>query len=188
MVIPESSVHAPRRVLGIDPGLRVTGYGVLDISGNAMTVVEAGVVRAESEGALESRLSAIYDGISEVIAEHQPEVAVVEELYSTYRHPRTAILMGHARGAIFLAADQGGVPVVSYGATEMKRAVTGNGRASKAQIQRTVQQRLGLRSAPSPSDVADALALAFCHAIRCCTDDPLECGGKAKRRHRFGEQ
>ena len=156
-------------MLGVDPGLKVTGYGILDVAENAIAVVEAGVIRSPDEDSLAARLSAIFEGIVEVINEHHPHVAVVEELYSTYRHPRTAILMGHARGAILLAAHQNGTPVISYAATEMKRALTGNGRASKAQIQQTVQHRLGLSVVPSPPDVADALALALCHAIRCRT-------------------
>lgn len=173
----ERSSH---RILGLDPGLQVTGYGLIDVqparsgASQQLVVVEAGIIRAthrpanpqEDKQTLAERLALLFDGVSEVLNDFSPDVAVVEELYSTYRHPRTAILMGHARGVLFLAAALKQIPVVSYGATEMKRALTGNGRASKAQIQRTVQQRLGLRLTPSPPDVADALGLALCHATR----------------------
>ncbi len=173
----EGSSH---RILGLDPGLQVTGYGLIDVrsgcsgASQQLVVVEAGIIRAthrrpglqEDKQTLAERLALLFDGVSDVLNDFSPDVAVVEELYSTYRHPRTAILMGHARGVLFLAAARKQIPVVSYGATEMKRVLTGNGRASKAQIQRTVQQRLGLRLMPSPPDVADALGLALCHATR----------------------
>lgn len=160
------------RILGIDPGLQTTGYGAIDIvppQGRRparFKLVEAGVIRTTPESPLSLRLESLYSGTCEVLADCQPQVVIIEELYSTYRHPRTAILMGHARGTVFLAAGQSKVPVISYAATEMKRAIAGSGRASKGQIQRTVQQRLNLRSLPSPADVADALALALCHGIR----------------------
>jgi crossover junction endodeoxyribonuclease RuvC len=95
----------------------------------------------------------------------QPGVVVVEQLFAHYDHPRTAILMAHARGVIFLAAGQRGLPVISYNATRIKKTVTGNGRASKDQVQRTIQRELGLTQAPDPPDVADALAAALCHCF-----------------------
>jgi crossover junction endodeoxyribonuclease RuvC len=98
-----------------------------------------------------------------VIAQFSPEAMAVEELYAHYDHPRTAILMGHARGVIFLAAAQANMPVVSYASTKVKKLITGNGRAPKDQVQRTVQQELGLAHMPEPADVADALAVALCH-------------------------
>lgn len=154
------------RIIGIDPGLRVTGYGVIDATPRGVTLVEGGVVRCSASLPLEKRVEIIFEGICEVLAEHRPSVVIVEELYSTYRHPRTAILMAHARGVIYLAAARANVPVSSYTATEIKRALTGSGRASKTQIQRVVQQRLRLRISPRPPDVADALALALCHSQR----------------------
>ena len=99
----------------------------------------------------------------EVLEQFRPEVVVVEQLYAHYDHPRTAILMAHARGVIFLAAAQRGLPVVSYNATRIKKTITGNGRASKEQVQRTIQRELGLAELPEPPDVADALAAALCH-------------------------
>jgi crossover junction endodeoxyribonuclease RuvC len=105
----------------------------------------------------------VYDGIVEVIGQFRPQVVVVEQLYAHYAHPRTAILMAHARGVIFLAASQQALPVISYNATRVKKTITGNGRAPKDQVQRTIQRELGLASLPEPADVADALAVALCH-------------------------
>jgi len=153
------------RIMGIDPGLQRTGYGVIDqIDTHRYRLVEGGVVSTESDWLLEQRLSAIFEGIAEVIAEFQPDIAVVETLYSKYRHPRTAILMGHARGAIYLAAARNSVEVAAYPASQVKKSLTGNGRATKAQVAAMVTELLGLDETPSPADVTDALALAICHA------------------------
>jgi crossover junction endodeoxyribonuclease RuvC len=154
------------RILGIDPGLRVTGYGVIEAGPRGPRVCEAGVVRsAESRDRIDlaMRVAVVYDSIVEIIQQFHPEVMVVEQLYAHYHHPRTAILMAHARGVVFLAAAQNGVPVISYNATRIKKTVTGNGRAPKDQVQRTIQRELGLAQLPEPPDVADALAAALCH-------------------------
>lgn len=155
-----------QRILGIDPGLNTTGYGVLEMTPTGPTVPEAGVIRSTEKrdpAEMEFRLRNLYDGIVEVLEQYRPQAAAVEQLYSHYDHPRTAILMAHARGAIFLALGQRGVPVMSYAATRIKRMVTGSGRADKDQMQRAVQQELRLPSPPEPNDVADALAAALCH-------------------------
>jgi crossover junction endodeoxyribonuclease RuvC len=154
------------RILGIDPGLQVTGYGVIEAGSRNPTVCEAGVVRTtddEESSDLAQRIRSLYDGILEVIDQFRPQTVAVEQLYAHYDHPRTAILMGHARGVIFLAAAQRELPVVSYNATRIKKTITGNGRASKDQVQRTIQRELGLVQLPEPPDVADALAVALCH-------------------------
>ncbi len=109
------------------------------------------------------RLRSVYDGLVEVLEQFRPGVVAVEQLYAHYEHPRTAILMAHARGVIFLAAGQRGIPVVSYNATRIKKTITGNGRATKDQVQRTIQRELNLDKLPDPPDVADALAAALCH-------------------------
>jgi crossover junction endodeoxyribonuclease RuvC len=109
------------------------------------------------------RLRHLYDGIVEVLEQFRPGVVAMEQLFAHYDHPRTAILMAHARGVLFLAAAQRGVPVHSYNATRIKKTVTGSGRASKEQMQRAVQRELGLPRLPEPPDVADALAAALCH-------------------------
>jgi len=151
------------RVLGIDPGLQVTGYGLLQLRGVRARVAEAGVVRTDGKQPLAERLCRLHALAGDAIRDLAPDSIAVEELYSHYRHPVTAILMGHARGVIFLAAAEAGVPVVSYSATRIKKSLTGEGRASKEQVQRMVQSALGLRKLPEPPDVADALAVALCH-------------------------
>jgi crossover junction endodeoxyribonuclease RuvC len=154
------------RILGIDPGLLVTGYAVLGTQGGAPLVCEAGVVRSaegRSPTDMARRVRVLYDGIVEVLEQFRPGVMVVEQLFAHYDHPRTAILMAHARGVVLLAAAQRDVPVHSYNATRVKKTITGNGRASKEQVQRTVQRELGLPQLPEPPDVADALAVALCH-------------------------
>ena len=157
--------EAPR-ILGVDPGLQVTGYAVLEGRPRGPRILEAGIIRgAEGRAAtdLAQRVRNLYDGIVEVLEQYRPTAVAVEQLFAHYEHPRTAILMAHARGVIFLAAAQRGLPVKSYNATRIKKTITGNGRASKEQVQRTVQRELGLPQLPEPPDVADALAAALCH-------------------------
>lgn len=154
----------PMRVLGIDPGLQVTGYGLVRTRGARVSVVEAGVVRSDAKDTLANRVRTIYLQLRDILREFEPDVIAVEDLYSHYRHPVTSILMGHARGVLFLAAAEAGVPVESYGATRIKKALTGSGRASKEQVQRMVQSTLRLGTLPEPPDVSDALAVALCHA------------------------
>jgi|ERR1043165_7224502 crossover junction endodeoxyribonuclease RuvC len=155
----------PHRILGIDPGLGITGYGVIEVKAARPVLCEAGVLRTSDDHAIDmaEKLLSVYKGVVEVIAQFEPKVMAVEQLYAHYDHPRTAILMGHARGVIFLAATQQGIPVVSYASTQVKKLITGNGRASKDQVQRTIQHELGLAQLPEPPDVADALAVALCH-------------------------
>ncbi|MFW5834642.1 MAG: crossover junction endodeoxyribonuclease RuvC [Pseudomonadota bacterium] len=153
----------PHRILGIDPGLNTTGYGVLDVECGKLRLCEAGVVRGRTRGSLTARLNQIYEGVAEVIESLRPDAMALEELYSHYARPRTAILMGHARGVICLAAARAGIEVIHYSATQIKRILTGSGRASKGQVQRAIQRELGLPSLPEPADVADALAIALCH-------------------------
>lgn len=143
----------------------MTGYGVIEVGSAGPAVREAGVIRSEAGRDLDlaMRLRSIHDGLVEVIEQFQPAVVAVEQLYAHYDHPRTAILMAHARGVVFLAAAQRNLPVVSYAATQIKKTITGNGRASKEQVQRTIRQELGLTQLPEPADVADALAVALCH-------------------------
>jgi crossover junction endodeoxyribonuclease RuvC len=152
------------RILGVDPGLNTTGYGVLDIAGRQVRLVEAGVVRGRAKGSLAGRVQEIHDGVADVISTLKPEALALEKLYSHYDRPTTAILMGHARGVIVLAAAQAGVAVHDYASTQVKKTLTGNGRAPKAQMQLAVQRELRLATLPEPADVADALAIALCHA------------------------
>jgi crossover junction endodeoxyribonuclease RuvC len=155
------------RILGLDPGLNTTGYGVIDVALRKLTVVEAGVILGGADRDLAPRLDRLFDGLTELVQVHRPEVAAIEELYSHYDRPRTAILMGHARGVLCLAIHRAGLPVHSYAATQIKRILTGNGRAGKSQVQQAVARQLQLHDVPDPPDVADALAAAMCHHFLC---------------------
>ena len=152
------------RIVGIDPGLEVTGYAVLDSADGNVGIVDAGIIRTSRKQELAKRLGVLAEEIEQVLAEHEPEVMAVEELYSHYRFPRTGILMGHARGVILRAAASVNIKVLAYSATRVKKSLSGNGRASKQQVQRAVKQEFGLASLPRPADVADALAIALCCA------------------------
>ena len=154
---------SPLRILGIDPGLNITGYGVLETIDRRFRLIEAGVVRGRSRGTLIERIHDIHTGVTDVIQALRPDVMALEKLYSHYDRPTTAILMGHARGAICLAAAQGGLEVADYAATQIKKLLTGSGRAPKSQVQQAVQRELNLPTLPDPPDVADALAIAMCH-------------------------
>ncbi|MBM3959310.1 MAG: crossover junction endodeoxyribonuclease RuvC [SAR202 cluster bacterium] len=153
------------RIIGVDPGLNRTGYAVIEDRGGRWVAVEGGIARTDPEESLELRVLAIYRDIREVLEELRPEAMALEELHSNYEFPRTAILMGHARGAVCLAAAEFGITVTGYAPSRVKNAVTGSGGASKEQVQRAVVTQLGLASPPKPLDVTDAFALAVCHAM-----------------------
>ena len=153
------------RILGVDPGLGITGYGVIECHLGEFKLLEAGVIKSSSRQALTEKLSAIYRGIREIIREYKPQQLILEQLYSHYKHQMTAIAMAHARGVIALCAGEfPGLSLVNYPAKRIKKALPGNGNASKAQVQRTVQRILKLKQLPQPADVSDALALAMAHA------------------------
>ena len=149
------------RVMGVDPGLMATGFAVLEARPGDVAVADAGVISTSAGQALEARLNALHAAVHRIIEAQKPGLLIVEDLYTEYKFPRTAVLMGHARGVIYLAARQLGVSVLALAPAEVKRAVTGNGSAGKAQVQRAVQTLLGLGSLPQPSHVADALGLAM---------------------------
>jgi len=152
------------RILGIDPGLQVCGYACLETGPDKDVLIEAGVFRTDSSSATEAKLNSIAEDTESLLARFNPEIVAVEELYSHYAHPKTAILMGHARGVILQKCAEAGVEVRSFGATRIKKSLTGNGRASKEQVQKTIQTILSLPQLPEPSDVADAIAAALCCA------------------------
>ena len=154
------------RVLGIDPGLRVTGYGAIETASNNSRLLEAGIVAPDVTATLEERLHALHRGISDVVAATKPDMVVIEELFSAYKNPLTAVLMGHARGVLCLAAAQHGVPVHTMGHSLVKRALTGSGAAKKEQVRSMVIQMLRLSRVPEPPDVSDALALALAYGNR----------------------
>ena len=152
------------RVVGVDPGLNITGYGVLETALRGVVLLEGGVVRtARPPRPLEQRLQLIYQGLSGVLAEFQPDALALEDLYAHRTRPVTAISMAHARGVVCLAAAEYHVPVFTYTASQIKSHLTGQGRATKEQMQRMVQVALHLPEPPRPADVADALAVALYH-------------------------
>jgi crossover junction endodeoxyribonuclease RuvC len=152
------------KILGIDPGLQVCGYACLETGGDIVKLIEAGVFATPTDLPIEQRLNRIAADTGEVLSSFKPEVVAVEELYSHYAHPKTAILMGHARGVILQKCAEAAIEVRSFSATRIKKSITGNGRASKEQVQRTIQTILLLPKLPEPHDVADAIAAALCCA------------------------
>ena len=157
--------EARLRILGIDPGSRVTGYGVIDKVGHQLRFVSCGAIRVAAGRPLPERLKEIHDGIGEVIATLRPDVAAVEEIFVAV-NPRSALTLGHARGVLILSCMQQGLAVHEYPARVVKQAVAGSGRAAKAQVQQMVRALLTLSGVPS-EDAADALAVALCHANHC---------------------
>jgi len=150
------------RILGIDPGLQVCGYACVEVGADEELLIEAGVIRTAPGAAIEEKLKRIAEDTQVLLGGLRPDVVAVEELYSHYAHPRTAILMGHARGVILQKCAEAGIEIKSFSATRIKKSLTGNGRASKEQVQRTIQTVLGLPELPEPSDVADAIGAALC--------------------------
>jgi crossover junction endodeoxyribonuclease RuvC len=150
------------KILGVDPGSRITGYGIVDACCGRLAFVVCGVIKTSKDQPFAYRLNEIFEGLSEVIQVHQPDVAAIEEVFLA-TNPRSAIKLGHARGAAVVAAMQNGLIVHDYSPRAIKRAVAGYGQADKEQVQHMVQVLLGLSGKPSP-DAADALAVAICHA------------------------
>jgi crossover junction endodeoxyribonuclease RuvC len=151
---------ASQRVVGFDPGLNVTGYGVVECDGPVVRLIEAGTVRSRGES-LEERLLTIHAGVREVLETFKPTAMAIEQIFVHAKFPRTAILMGHARGVICLAAAEVGLAVHHYLPNRVKAMLTGSGHAGKEQMQLAVQRELGLAGRPEPADAADALAVAL---------------------------
>lgn len=169
MATSNKSKKAPDsfRILGLDPGSRATGYGVIEKIGDHVEFITCGVIRTSSKAPLADRLMEIYDGVSEVIVKHKPTRAAVEDIFIAV-NPRSALKLGHARGVIILAAMQQGLSIHEYSPRVIKQAVAGYGQAAKAQVQQMVRILLRLSSTPS-HDAADALAVALCYANHCNT-------------------
>ena len=165
MILPMAA-SGTYRILGVDPGLNVTGYALVEFGVGDGRIVEAGTIRTDAGANAPARVAQIHADLAQVIAELEPDLVAIEKLYAHYKHPRTAILMAHARGIVLLAAEQAGVGVRNLAATEVKKALTGNGHASKRQVQRAVQACCGLADLPEPPDVADAIAIALCAGRR----------------------
>ncbi len=152
-------------ILGIDPGTAVTGYGVVarTVDG-AVSLLECGVIKTSAAEPLSARIREIYDEIVELIARHRPAAVSVEEVFQG-KNPRSALTLGHARGAILLAAAHGELDIAEYSAREIKKAVVGTGSATKDQVAFMVQKHLRLASPPAPADAADGVAAALCHCM-----------------------
>lgn len=151
------------RFLGIDPGLNRTGYALLERSSRGPVLCEGGLIRSTRGRSLAERVYEIASGLREVLEEFQPSVLAIEQVFSLVKNPKSALLMAHARGAILATAVERGIPVVHYTPTQVKRLLTGSGKATKDQIQRAIKTELGLDRLLEPHDVADAFAVALCH-------------------------
>jgi len=153
-------------VLGVDPGTAATGYGVVERdAGGGLRLVECGVVRPRPGAPLAARLDTIYEEVTDLLARHRPDAVAVEAVF-VHRNARSALILGHARGVVLLAAARAGLAVAEYPPAAIKKAVVGGGAATKAQIQHMVARILRLRTPPRPSDAADGVAVALTHAVR----------------------
>ena len=152
------------KILGVDPALTITGYGLIEAGNNRLALIEAGIISTSAKELVTARLEKIHRGISKLISDSSPDVLVLEKIYAHYRHPTTSYILGQARGVICLAASMHKIPLVEYAATRVKKAVVGKGLAPKLQVQRMVVNLLGIRDTPKYTDVTDALALAIAHS------------------------
>jgi crossover junction endodeoxyribonuclease RuvC len=150
------------RILGIDPGLRITGYGVVDILNGKQIYVASGVIRTQSEASLPERLHTLFKGLNELADMYKPHIAVVEKVFVNV-NPQSTLLLGQARGAVLTALTHSGLSVVEYTALQIKQSIVGHGKAKKEQVQEMVKRLLNLPSVPT-ADAADALAAALTHA------------------------
>jgi len=153
-----------RLVLGIDPGTAVTGFGVVAVDGRTTTLVECGVIRTEARDPLPQRLAEVYEGVRELIERHRPDTLSIEDVFYA-KNVRTTVVLGHARGVILLAAQQAALTIHEYPPSEIKKAITGRGGATKEQMQFMVARLLRLKHAPQPADAADGVAAALCACL-----------------------
>ncbi len=150
------------RIIGIDPGYAIMGYGILEVKGNRFIPIEYGSLTTPAKMPMEERLAILYNGLEQLIATYKPDEAAIEELFFN-NNAKTALLVGQARGIALLACMRGGVKISEYTPLQIKQALVGYGRADKKQMQSMVKTMLGLREVPKPDDTADALAAAICH-------------------------
>jgi crossover junction endodeoxyribonuclease RuvC len=151
-----------RRIIGIDPGSRLCGWGLLDVEGASIAHVDNGVVAFRDRQPLHERLVGLYEALTEIVEDHLPTDAAAEGIFHA-RNPRSALILGHARGVALMCVARQGLAIHEYTPQQVKKAVSGSGRADKLQVQRMVQARLGLPEPPQ-EDAADAVAVAICHA------------------------
>ncbi len=152
-----------KRIIGLDPGFGIVGYGVVDIQGKSEALVKYGTIRTSAKDPISKRIEKIYDVLSQILTEYMPDESAVEELYF-FRNVTTAISVGEARGVMLLALEKFGVKIYEYTPMEVKLSVTGYGKATKRQVQEMVRVMLNMNDIPRPDDAADALAIALCHA------------------------
>lgn len=150
------------RILGVDPGTAVTGYGVIDSAGNRHTLVEYGTIKTKASDPLPLRLNQLFEGLKAVIAAHKPDEVAIESIFYS-ENVKTALVLGHTRGVLILAGTTNNLPVYEYSPREVKQSVVGRGNASKEQVQFMIKNILGLTDIPKPNDAADGCALAICH-------------------------
>lgn len=155
--------HSPEIIIGVDPGTRVTGYGIIRTEGSQCQVLDYGCIRPPSQLKITDRYLIIFEGLEELLDLHKPQVLAIETQY-VHKNVQSAIKLGMARGIVIVAAKKRGMQIIEYTPSQAKRGVSGHGRASKYQVQGMVQRLLDLSSPPEPEDAADALALALCHA------------------------
>ena len=177
------------RVVGIDPGLRITGYACVELRAGAAepALVEAGVIRLRADDPVSARLRALHEELGALLDELRPGRVAVEQVFVHVKHVRTAIVMGHGRGVVLLAAQLRDLPIDEFAPAEVKKSLTGRGAASKDQMQRAVMSQFSLRTLPEPPDVADAIAIAACAARRhrdVLADGPAAASPRRARRGR----
>ncbi len=151
------------RILGIDPGLKATGYGIIDFEGNCIQLIETGSIEPKQKDALQNRIHRIYKNLDAILLKHQPQIMVLEKLYAHYNHPTTACILGHVRGVICLLCAKRNITLIEYAAKRIRKAVTGNGNAPKLQTRSMVAQMLRIDEEQLTLDASDALALALGH-------------------------
>jgi crossover junction endodeoxyribonuclease RuvC len=154
-------------ILGLDPGFGITGYGVIRSSLGKAELLEAGIIRSKQTDPLSERIKEIYEQLREIISEFKPEAMAVENTFSLPKFPRSGIFIGYVQGIALLAATQSKIPVSHYFPREVKKSLLGNGSATKIQMQKMIQRTFNLARPPQPDDVADAVAVALCHAGHC---------------------
>jgi crossover junction endodeoxyribonuclease RuvC len=161
-ILPGALADRPCTILGIDPGLRITGYGVVDCATGQPKLLDAGVIRLDPRDSIAVRLVELEQELNAILSEHNPTLIAIEQLYAHVKHPRTSIVMAHARGVILLTAAKRHVELVELPANRVKQSLTGFGHAGKDQMQRAIAAIFRLKEPPEPPDVADALAIALC--------------------------
>jgi crossover junction endodeoxyribonuclease RuvC len=152
------------RILGIDPGIEITGYGLIEAASGHIKLIRTGTIKTDRRRRLGERLKKIYKELTEIIGQYRPKILVLERPYSHYRHPTTTIVMGCVRGIIYLASSQNNIPIEDFPPTRIKKAISGRGDASKEQVQKMVGYLLNLKEPPGQEDVADALAISITYA------------------------